>query len=466
MSSAQAKHKRNTKKYTLDKVIEIIKNGGDKLISDEYKNNKTKLKIKCHDCNNIYMMNLNMFMHGSRCRDCSYKKRNKNKQITKNQIKKLMKQRKCILLKQYRINNRLRVKYKCNLCLQEFDIFYHNYKTKTHCVCVKKNRKIDYNFVKQYIEKNGDKLISEKYVNAKTKLLIKCGKCKKIIDMCWDSYQKGCRCRLCSGRTKFSYDAVKLYVDNTGDELISNLYINCRIKLQIKCSRCKKIYKISFCGFKNGNRCQLCGIKSASDKKRLKVKFVKDYIKEFKDKLLSGYINNRIKLDIQCNKCEKIYKMCFSDFKFGNRCICHNLSIGERKIEKYLTDYNISFTMQKWFAGCKNKQKLRFDFYLKDKYILIEFDGIQHFEPVKVFGGKEKFNKAHRNDIIKNIFCIKKNKKLLRVCYKNIKNISKILDDYLNDYEKNNHVVYSNDIYKKMIVDTNHYLTQSLYYII
>jgi len=405
------------------------------------------------------MMNLNMFTCGSRCRDCSYVKRNKNKQTTKNQIKKLMKQRKCILLKHYRINNRLRVRYKCNLCLQEFDIFYHNYKTKTHCVCVKKNRKINYNFVKQYIKKNGDELISKKYINAKSKLLFKCGKCKKIIDMSWDSYQKGCRCRLCSGRTKFSYDEIKLYVNNAGDELISNLYINCRTKLQIKCGRCKKIYKIAFCGFINGNRCQSCGIKSTSDKSRLKIKFVKDYIKRCKDKLMSGYINNYTNLDIQCNKCKKTYKMRFSDFQRGKRCICDHLSMGERKIKKYLTDNNISFNMQKSFAGCKNKQKLRFDFYLEDKDILIEFDGMQHFKPIKIFGGEKTFYKACRNDIIKNIFCIKKNKKLLRVCCKDIKNISKILDDYLNDYKKNNHVVYSNDIYKKMIVDTNNYIS-------
>ena len=58
---------------------------------------------------------------------------------------------------------------------------------------------------------------------------------------------------------------------------------------------------------------------------------------------------------------------------------------------------------------------------------MIEFDGLQHFEPVELFGGEEAYNKLKKNDNLKNNFCNKNNIKLIRANYKQENEIEKIL---------------------------------------
>jgi hypothetical protein len=64
--------------------------------------------------------------------------------------------------------------------------------------------------------------------------------------------------------------------------------------------------------------------------------------------------------------------------------------------------------------------------------IIVEFDGIQHYEPIDFFGGKESFIKQVRNDEIKNEYCLKNNIKLLRIPYWEFRNIESILSKELN----------------------------------
>lgn len=60
---------------------------------------------------------------------------------------------------------------------------------------------------------------------------------------------------------------------------------------------------------------------------------------------------------------------------------------------------------------------LPFDFYLYDKNIIIEYDGLHHFEPVKGWGGEEKFKITQENDEIKNTYCKNNNITLIRIPY-------------------------------------------------
>jgi len=46
---------------------------------------------------------------------------------------------------------------------------------------------------------------------------------------------------------------------------------------------------------------------------------------------------------------------------------------------------------------------------------LIEYDGIQHFKPVKMFGGEEAFKLVQKYDTKKNSYAKDKEKPLLRV---------------------------------------------------
>lgn len=100
-----------------------------------------------------------------------------------------------------------------------------------------------------------------------------------------------------------------------------------------------------------------------------------------------------------------------------------NLSTGEALISRILDKEKVTYIKQKKFEDCTNLRKgrycykLPFDFYVPEKNTCIEYDGLQHFEPVKHFGGEERFKQRLILDKIKNKYCKKNKIKLLRVPY-------------------------------------------------
>ena len=74
--------------------------------------------------------------------------------------------------------------------------------------------------------------------------------------------------------------------------------------------------------------------------------------------------------------------------------------MGESKISDYLDSHEIEYSSQHTFPECTDVGLLRFDFYLPEHNTLIEYQGQQHYNPVR-FGGISE-------DVA--------NKKLLREC--------------------------------------------------
>lgn len=104
------------------------------------------------------------------------------------------------------------------------------------------------------------------------------------------------------------------------------------------------------------------------------------------------------------------------------------LSKGEEKISNILAQHNIFFERQKVFKNCNFISSLRFDFYLPLINTIIEYNGIQHYQPVEYFGGKEQFINNQKRDQIKREYCLKNNIQLIEIKYSD--NIEKILTDY------------------------------------
>ena len=114
------------------------------------------------------------------------------------------------------------------------------------------------------------------------------------------------------------------------------------------------------------------------------------------------------------------------------RCrICSKVkSIGEQKIEEWLNNNNKIFKNQFWLKDCRDTCVLPFDFCVFDKYkniqALIEFDGRQHFEPVRwnkeitIEQAKENLALVKKHDNIKNTYCKINNIKLIRIPYWNL----------------------------------------------
>lgn len=75
----------------------------------------------------------------------------------------------------------------------------------------------------------------------------------------------------------------------------------------------------------------------------------------------------------------------------GGGCPKCNESRGEKAVTNWLNKNNILYESQKRFDDCRNKNPLPFDFYLPQYDVCIEYNGIQHYEPVDYFGGQKNW---------------------------------------------------------------------------
>lgn len=119
-------------------------------------------------------------------------------------------------------------------------------------------------------------------------------------------------------------------------------------------------------------------------------------------------------------------------------CGCLGMSHGEYHISDLLNNNHIDYIYNRgYFADLKNEDNnlLRYDFILFDNnhrpYRIIEFDGIQHNEPINFFGGFHSLLKTKKNDIIKNQYALSHNIPLVRIPYS--KRDSMTLDDLLGN---------------------------------
>ena len=150
------------------------------------------------------------------------------------------------------------------------------------------------------------------------------------------------------------------------------------------------------------------------------------------------YINSRTKVCIICPEHGEFWQTP-SKHLFGQGCPYCNKYKLEEMVKCALDDSKVEYIYQykaEWLRN-DNGNFLSLDFYLPEYNIAIECQGIQHFKPVKHFGGCERFNKQIINDKLKKIICKNNNIDLLYVTDKKIKtNIDLYNNDNTSSIEK------------------------------
>lgn len=250
----------------------------------------------------------------------------------------------------------------------------------------------------------------------------------------FNSFKNGCRCTKCHlDKQRLSYEYVKNYIENEGYKLLSNEYVTNQTRLIVQCTNLNHSpYETTFAQFQQGKRCKCC----RDDNYRFSYEYVKTYIESFGYTLISEeYKNANTKIEVQCDKKHEPYFVRFSDFQCGFRCPHCKSSKGENKISDVLDNYNINYKKQHKFDDCRFYSCLPFDFYLPDYNICIEFDGKQHFEVVERWGGLDSFIDRIIRDTVKNEYCKKNKIKLVRIAYYDFDNIESILIKELNKHE-------------------------------
>ena len=367
------------KRLTQEEFINRIFNkvGNEYTVLGNYKNNKTKIKMKHNICNNTWEVAPNDFLKGTRCPYCA--------------------------------NNQLKT--------------------------IERFKKEVYELVKdEYI------VLSDKYINNKTPLLMKHSLCGFEFNIQPNDFlSHNHRCPYCKGGSyknnkKIFYKKMENYKEF---KIIGN-YINDNTEIKLNHINCNTIFKIKpNLFFKKKCKCPTCDNNKKTHKEFIneisKLVDLNEYIP------LSIYESYNMDFKFKHTKCNNIYTVKPYRFLNGDRCPYCKRSKGEERIIKWLKDNNIEYEQYVTFKDLFYKSKnhpLTFDIRIlcenPNDYILIEYDG--EFHERNVFS-KENLKNQQIRDSIKDEYCKNHdNIDFYRINYKDFNNIESIMENIISKY--------------------------------
>jgi len=256
-----------------------------------------------------------------------------------------------------------------------------------------------------------------KYENGNKPVEIKHKICGSIFNQIGNKHLRGDRCFNCYGTKKLSKEEIiersKVKWDDKYEILSDEVHYSKKVIIRHK--ECGFEYPQLIYAHLLGSSCPKCSGNARLTKELVQEKSDKVHNCEYE--ILSEPNGAFSKVEIRHKKCSRVFKQTVTDHLSGCGCSVCNQSKSENYIENLLKELNVIYEKQKTFDGCKFKNKLRFDFYLSSYNILIEFDGIQHFKPIRFFGGSKSFKLQKIKDEIKNKYCYDNNINLIRFKY-------------------------------------------------
>ena len=334
-------------------------------------------------------------------------------------------------------NNKTKVKIVCpeHGCFEQTP--YHHIKGKIGCKrCADgKKRFNSVIFINNAMKVHGNKydysLVEYTGSNNKVKIICEKHGVFEQSPICHVNGKRGCdKCGGTSTSTteEFILRSIKIHGDKYNYSDVK--YISGRKKIKILCREHGEFGQTPESHLaKNG--CPICGGNLKLTKKefvdRSNLIHINKYDYELSD---IDNKNSREKVKIDCPKHGVFEQVIFSHLS-GHGCPHCKISKGEMKISNILKELNIKHVTQKAFDGCRYKRKLKFDFYLPEHNLCVEYDGGQHFKTVKRWSHDDKkLEDLKIRDEIKNQFCHNNNINLLRIKYN--ENIEEILKNNIN----------------------------------
>lgn len=268
------------------------------------------------------------------------------------------------------------------------------------------------------------------YTRNKCKVKIYCNIHEKFFDIRADGHLDGRGCKRCS-RNLLDNDTFteesNIVHDNKYDYSLVD-YKDTATEVIIICPTHGEFPQITSSHLKGHGcfKCQKSYNKGGVDLFLEKAKAVHgdryEYIKE-------SYVSANKKMKIICPIHGEFPQTPSKHTNAKRGCPTCRESKGEREIRLLLDKYDIEFNMQQTFDDCVGVKKLKFDFYLPNSNICIEYDGEQHFNKFRFEKNDDKLKIRQKRDNIKNTYCKNNNIKLFRIKY--TESVEEKLDVYL-----------------------------------
>jgi very-short-patch-repair endonuclease len=321
---------------------------------------------------------------------------------------------------QQRAKTHLECKCPCPTC---WTINNKKSRTDTHEVFLEK-------FMPLAVEKHGNKYDYSKisYVNTKTHIDIICHEhgvfkskpSNHILTKhggCPSCYLEGMR----KDKSEFIEKAKEIHGDKYDYSLVD--YKTARIKVDIICPIHGVFKQIpdSHTRSSNPSGCIECSyiigaLKNSNTAEYFLEKAYERHGNKY-DYTQMTFVNYSTPIDIVCPEHGIFTLTPKAHIKSHTKCPKCSYSRGEYKIMEILESENIKYKHQHRFKTDVTMKKLSYDFFIEDMNLCIEYDGLQHFEPVKHFGGEQGYIKRVARDEIKNKYCSDNNINIIRVKY-------------------------------------------------
>lgn len=294
-------------------------------------------------------------------------------------------------------------------------------------------RKTTEEFIWQSKEINGDKYTYDKtvYINAKTKVIITCPIHGDFLQNPNIHISQKCGCRKCSqpniGITpkEFCNKVNKIFdgrivcheEDFKGMDKQITAYCEKHGKFRTYPEHLLK-----------GKACRKCRTEKLTKTTEQFIKEAKEMHGDEYDYSLVNYVNYKTKVKIICPKHGAFEQEPDLHIRGSGCPYCYRRK-GEARIRLFLERNDIKYKHEKIFDDLKDKSNLRYDFYLPDYNLLIEFQGQQHYLPIDIFGGEEAFEGIKKRDKMKKDYALLNGYLFLEIKFSD--NIEEKLSNYL-----------------------------------
>lgn len=317
--------------------------------------------------------------------------------------------------------NKIKIFHRCKIDGYEWMAIPTSILRGTGCPrCAGNERYGHEEYVKRVSEINPDIEVVGEYINNCTPILHRC----KIDGHEWmarpNQILRGIGCPLCGAeksadkRKKTHEQYVKDVEEiNQGIEVVDE-YIDDTTKILHKCKLDGYEWMAKPNNILHGKGCPRCA--------KVERYGHEGYVKRVLDinqniEVVEEYVNDATKILHRCKIDGCVWSAAPNNILHGSGCPKCNTSKGENIIATWLNNNNIAYKPQETFDDCRDKKVLRFDFHLLDYGILIEYNGIQHYEPIEFFGGQEGVEGVVRRDKIKEDYCRNNNIPLIVIPY-------------------------------------------------
>lgn len=342
--------------------------------------------------------------------------------------------------------NSKKVRCRCEYCKEEFySALSHIREGCVHRKCYANIKTIHPKLTLDEInQRHNEYSIAIEYNGIKD-VVCKCLLCGEIYHTTLAAFSRGSAHRKCYTKTLYEKYCDK-YMDkttelqNTNFEYTSVLKYYNATKVECQCKICGELYTTAYSTLIHGGVHRPCYGKIASKTRLQQHDEVIRRIEYMNPSLrvIGQYIGANDNIEVQCRKCGHIFNInAYNGYTRLHLCPkCDTMSCGEVTIDNFLQEHNIEHYAQYSFKDCVYIHILRFDFYIPQYNLCIEYQGKQHYEPID-FSSKlsdeeklQQFKDNQTRDNIKREYCKLNNINLLEISYMQYDNINEILTEY------------------------------------